>query len=253
VRAFVAAALLVGGATIAVMSPPAAFGATGITEPTQRPVVVTVDTNGHAASFKVVAKGFEPYQSVFIEQCDGRPPSADHWTPTIDCDLGSAPAPAVAGTDGVATFLPTDPNHAFHPFVGASPQGLFNCLSARGKSPGNGMPDFRDCQIRVSTSNTAGTEDQVFLTLDLPVLPDAPAGATASGTSGAAGPRSGHSGPGGTVPAGTVSSELASSHSGSGGSSGLSSSDEVLIVIAAIAIGAAGFVLSKRRSGRAKA
>ena len=76
-RAFVAAALLGTGIAIAVLSPSTAFAATGITEPSHSPVVVTVDGSGHPASFKVVAEGFEPYQSVFspASRYTGKAPS----------------------------------------------------------------------------------------------------------------------------------------------------------------------------------
>jgi hypothetical protein len=55
-----------------------------------------------------------------------------------------------------------------------SPQGLFNCLSPSAASPANGLPDFKNCQLRVSTNNSAATADQVFLNLQLPE-PVAPA------------------------------------------------------------------------------
>jgi chitinase len=49
-----------------------------------------------------------------------------------------------------------------------SPQGIFNCLSPNDPAPSNGLPNFRNCQIRVSTSNSAATTDQVFLRIQLP-------------------------------------------------------------------------------------
>lgn len=251
-RGFVAAALLGTGVALAAMGPSTAFAATGLTEPPRSPVVVTVDGSGKPAAFKVVAKGFEPYQSVFIEQCNGRPPSADHWQATVDCDLGSAPAPAIAGTDGVVTFLPTDPNHAFHPFVGASPQGLFNCLSPKGASPSNGMPDFRDCQIRVSSSNTAGTDDQVLLSLTLPAVSAAAGGAPSANAAGTSQSSPSQSSSGATSPAGTVTSQLAASHPESSSSSG-STVVVALLSIGAVAIGGASFFIHKRRSGRVAA
>ena len=88
--------------------------------------------------------------------------------PAVDCDFGSAPAAAIADTAGTVTFTATDPNHALQPFVGASPQGLFNCLPPGGASPKNDLTDFRDCQVRVSSNNTRSTSDQVFVHLRLP-------------------------------------------------------------------------------------
>ena len=82
------------------------------------------------------------------------PPYRRRLAPQPDCDFGSAPAAAIADTDGTVTFSATDPNHAFHPFVGASPQELFNCLPPGAASLNNGLTDYRDCQVRVSTNNT---------------------------------------------------------------------------------------------------
>ncbi|MGZ6994588.1 MAG: hypothetical protein ACXVIM_05210, partial [Acidimicrobiia bacterium] len=219
-------------------------------------VTVTVDGSGYAAPFTVKARGFEPYANVFIEQCNGRPPSAENWAPSLDCDLGSAPAAAIADANGVATFAANDPNHALYPFVGPGPEVLFNCLSAKGASPGNGMPDFRDCQLRISTSNTAATDDQVFLAMRLPEGARTGAGkptfpsATATPAQNATAPAtvSKHSGSG----AGKSSTnQSASSESGSGSSS--FPTLPVLLAIAVAAIGGAFFFLHKRRSGRVAA
>jgi len=102
---------------------------------------------------------------VWIEQCDGRPTTAPNWLPTRDCDLGTAPAAAIADASGTARFPAGDPNHGFTPFVGLGPQGLFNCLTPNGASPKNGLPEYRTCQIRVSSNNNATTTDQVLLTI----------------------------------------------------------------------------------------
>ena len=53
---------------------------------------------------------------------------------------------------------------------GESPQALFNCLSPDQAALGvvNSLPDFRNCQVRLSTSNTNATSDQQFLDLTLP-------------------------------------------------------------------------------------
>ena len=155
--------LLIGcasGIALVVAESPAI--ASTISEPSERPILVTVDKSGTPQAFTVKAAGFKPYQSVFIEQCNGREPTAEHWQPTIDCDLGSSPAAAIAGSDGVAVFLAADKNHAFHPFSGSSTQQLFNCLVPHAAPPKNGMPNFRNCQLRVSTNNTASTADQTF-------------------------------------------------------------------------------------------
>ena len=119
--------------------------------------------------------------------------SADRqWAGTRRPTATSArrPAPALADASGNVTFPAADPNHAFHPFKGASPQGLFNCLAPTRPSPANGLPDFTNCQFRVSTNNSAGTSDQVFLTMTLP----AASAGTAPGLHGHAGCRDGRGG-----------------------------------------------------------
>ena len=45
---------------------------------------------------------------------------------------------------------------------------MFNCLSLHDPSPNDGVPDFRNCTVRVSTNNAAVTGDQVFLNILLP-------------------------------------------------------------------------------------
>ena len=79
---------------------------------------------------------------------------APNWSPTQDCDIGSSPAPAIVGSDGRARFEAGDPNHTFQPFVGLGPEGLFSCLAPDVKSPKNGLPEYRNCQVRVSSNNT---------------------------------------------------------------------------------------------------
>jgi hypothetical protein len=145
-----------------------AGAATSITTPTGSPFVVPGDSGGNPVSFTVSATGFTPTTNVYLEQCDGVSPTSLGWDPTTNCDLGSSPAPVVADGAGSASFSSADANHAFHPFKGASPQGLFNCLSPNDPSPNNGLPDHRNCQIRVSSNNAASTSDQVFLSIALP-------------------------------------------------------------------------------------
>jgi hypothetical protein len=61
-----------------------------------------------------------------------------------------------------------DSNHAFHPFRGESPQQLFNCLAPNQANLTNGLPNWHNCQIRVSTNNSFVTGDQSFLGITLP-------------------------------------------------------------------------------------
>jgi hypothetical protein len=158
--------VLLGGIGLT-LSASSAFGAT-ITSPAGNPFTVPGNAAGDPQPFTVSASGYTADSNVFIEQCDGTPSTATGWDPTTNCDLGASPAPVLADGTGVATFLASDANHAFHPFRGASPQGLFNCLAPGQASPANGLPDFTNCQLRVSSNNTVGTSDQVFLTMTLP-------------------------------------------------------------------------------------
>jgi hypothetical protein len=132
-----------------------------IATPARSPYVVPAGP----AAFVVVATGFTPNANVFVEQCDGMSPITPRWSPTINCDLGSAPPPASADAHGTATFAGS---RIFQPFVGESPQGLFNCLGARQRPPNNQLKSYTNCQLRVSTNNSSLTSDQVFLTLALP-------------------------------------------------------------------------------------
>src|SRR5262245_44341154 len=89
---------------VAVCSVVSGAGAAMIVEPTARPFVVPADTRGRPAPFTIVAAGFQPGRQVFVEQCDGKSPSGPNWSPTLNCDLGSSPAPVIAGSDGRAVF-----------------------------------------------------------------------------------------------------------------------------------------------------
>ncbi len=151
-----------------------AGAATSITVPAANPYVVPGNVAGVPQAFDVTAAGFAPGANVYIEQCDGVSPTSLNWTPTAHCDLVTSPAAVISTAGGVATFDKADPNHAFLPFKGSSPQGQFNCLSPNDPASNNGLVDSRNCQIRVSTNNTAVTADQVFRTLQLPEDPSNP-------------------------------------------------------------------------------
>jgi len=146
--------------------------ASTITTPTGNPFVVPGDVNGNPLSFTVVASGFAIGQLVYVEQCDGTPHTAPGWDVTINCDNGASNAPVIADASGVATF--TSPGtREFDPVKGLQPTGGFACL-APNDPPSNPVPpggDWTDCQLRVSTNNTAPTSDQAFLTLQMPDTP----------------------------------------------------------------------------------
>ncbi|MGZ6969325.1 MAG: hypothetical protein ACXVKN_16475 [Acidimicrobiia bacterium] len=166
-RALILVTALVAGLLGTIATAPSVSAAT-ITSPTGNPFVVPGNAAGQPLAFTVSATGYTAGDQVFIEQCDGVATTATGWDPTVNCDLGTSPAAAVANASGVVTFSATDPNHAFKPFKGFSPQGLFNCLGPSDPSPNNGATDYRNCKLRVSTNNSAGTSDQVFLNLQLP-------------------------------------------------------------------------------------
>jgi hypothetical protein len=155
----------------------------GISTPGLNPFDVPSTIAGDPLALTVTGSGFTPGQNVFVEQCDGTSSSAIGWSPTANCDLGSSPSPVAADANGNATFSSTVPSHAFTPFKGLSPQGLFNCLAADGtsprdQSPNNGHADFRNCQIRVSSNNSSATTDQDFITMNLAVTHTAPSAPT---------------------------------------------------------------------------
>ena len=155
------------GATVLLLASPALAGT--ITQPPPPgPFLVPGDAAGNPQAFTVVASGFPPNSPVLVEQCDGIPATTPGWDPTLNCDLVSSPSAAIADANGVATFPTTDPNRRFTPFKGESPQSIFNCLAPGQASPNNGLPDFTNCKIRVSSNNSAVTADQAFLPITLP-------------------------------------------------------------------------------------
>jgi hypothetical protein len=154
------------GVLILIALPAPAFAA-HVVQPSASPVVVPVAPTGSPAAITVAASGFAARSLVYVEQCDGVAPTVPQWSPTVHCDLGSSPSPAIADGSGLATFPATDRNRAFHPFAGESPQSLFNCLAPSQRAPANGLPNFTNCALRVSTSNTAVTADQTFVAVAL--------------------------------------------------------------------------------------
>jgi len=179
---------LIAGVVGAVVVGSASTAFAAVTTPNTNPFTVSADGAGKPQSFQVIANGFAPGASVFVEQCDGRAATDVSWSATEDCDLGSSPAPVIADGSGVATFNTSDPNHAFHPFRGQSPQGLFNCNGPDDAplQPTDGVADWTNCQIRVSSNNSAATGDQSFLSLKLPGVPSVPTSVTASAGTGSA-------------------------------------------------------------------
>jgi hypothetical protein len=168
VRAAMRVLLVVAAVAVSVvLFAPSAGAAPAMTQPTESPYQVAVDAQGRPVPFTVEVSGFPFRTAVFVEQCDGQPTTAPNWSPTIDCDLASARAPVYADAHGVARFDASDSRRGLNAFSGPSPQGIFNCLPPNAQSPKNGLADFRNCQIRVSSNPTQITTEQVMLPIVL--------------------------------------------------------------------------------------
>src|SRR5262249_48455041 len=125
---------------------------------------------GSPLPFTIRAGGFTPGSQVNIEQCDGVNPSSVGWSVNTDCDLSVTASPVFADAHGVATFPADGGSHQFTAVKGESPSSLFNCLSPNqaALAPTNGLVDYRNCKIRLSSSNSSATSDQKFLNIELP-------------------------------------------------------------------------------------
>jgi hypothetical protein len=145
----------------------AAGAETKISEPTGNPYHVALDAQGNPVPFTVVASGFAPQTPVYVEVCDSRKPDAPNWSPSRDCDPTTSQSPVYADARGNVRFDANDRNRALVVFSGASPQQLFNCLPPNASSPKNGIPDFKSCQVRVSSNPTQATQDQAFVPIVL--------------------------------------------------------------------------------------
>jgi hypothetical protein len=133
------------------------------------------DSNGNpTTTTDISVTGFQAHQLVYLEMCDGKPSTASGWDPTIDCDAAAGPNAALQmDANGAGTFSHTDHNHAFTPIKGTQPSGNFDCLSPNDPAPGDGLPQWRNCQLRASTNpNQATPGTDSFITI---LLPDAAA------------------------------------------------------------------------------
>jgi hypothetical protein len=157
-RLLIVAVLL---ASLATMGRAAA--ATTIAEPSANPYHVQLDPQGRPKPFTIAVAGFPAGSLVYVEQCDAQPTSTPDWAPTRNCDIGTSPAPAIVDPTGRARFEASDRNRSFQPFVGLGPESLFSCLAPNAALLKNGLPEYRSCQIRVSSNNNESTTDQVFL------------------------------------------------------------------------------------------
>jgi hypothetical protein len=128
--------------------------------------------------FDISGTGWTPANTtVFVEQCDGTPSTTPGWDPTVNCDNATSPAGVASNAAGQVSFPANNPNFAFVPVQDSSPQGFFNCLAPGEPDPGNGLPNWTNCQVRMSTTNFATTPGQdSFITLAFgsAVTPEAP-------------------------------------------------------------------------------
>jgi hypothetical protein len=155
-------------AAVVIGSAGAAYAA--ITSPTQSPFPVPSDSGGNPQPFTITANGFTPLQPVYVEECDGKTPNVGSWNVTLDCDNGRTTPGNDADGNGNVTFSVGN-GFPFTPFKGESPSSLFNCLSPHGAAIGNGLTNYTNCQIRVSSNNAGKTGDEAYLRI---TLPDAP-------------------------------------------------------------------------------
>ena len=63
-----------------------------IVEPSKSPYTLQLDSAGKLQPFTIRASGFQSGQQVYVEQCDGVAITDPHWTPAVDCDIGTAGA-----------------------------------------------------------------------------------------------------------------------------------------------------------------
>jgi hypothetical protein len=147
-------------------------------------------------AFPIQGSGWTVNQQVLVEICDGTPSSAPGWDPTINCDLATSPAAQSANSSGNVTFAATNINNKIGVYRGQGPTDNFNCLApqdipagtpqnpdgsytlpstttatANGEPIDPSVPSWTNCQLRMSSNNSASTSDQAFLTLSIPDTP----------------------------------------------------------------------------------
>ena len=125
---------------------------------------ISLDPAGKPQQITITATGFQPNDQVNVVQCDGVAATDPKWQATLDCDTATSPAAASADTHGKVTFPANDVNFGLQPFIGPSPQRLFNCLAPGQAQPKNGLRSYTNCQLRVSTNLLHPASDQAFVT-----------------------------------------------------------------------------------------
>jgi hypothetical protein len=180
VPAFVALGALIFAGAASADPPPPAISSPNLTAPVLQ---IAGDTSGRPLPTQLVGDNFPATTQIFAEICDGNPSTVFGWSPTTNCDLASSGSPESTDGSGHVVFPTTDVSQQPKPFLGLSPQALFNCLApndpivmtpgfVNGQSdPNNFQPDWDNCQIRLSTSNTTTPVPQAMVTMQLPNIP----------------------------------------------------------------------------------
>jgi hypothetical protein len=171
--------LVVAGVVIAVSAALGiAYAAVIVTVPLTNPFVVPGDAQGNPVPFTITATGFANQQAVFVQQCDGVPPTAQNYSVNDHCDIQTSGAPVNANVQGDATFDASDPSVALNVFKGLGPSGTFYCLSPNDPAPITTLPVWRNCQVRVSGGTIGDTSAQAFFSITLPDAPGDPSTTT---------------------------------------------------------------------------
>lgn len=160
-RRSLAAVLLTAFASLVAVTTTASAATPKIEDPGD-PYQAVVDRTGHTGAVTVRASGFVPGELVNVMLCATTPARKPRFVLTLDCDVGTAPAPVLVDAKGIATFGASDHNHAFTPTYGTSPQGLFHCIAKGDPPPRDGNPVSTTCAIRVATNNFNRTDDETY-------------------------------------------------------------------------------------------
>jgi hypothetical protein len=161
---------LAGVGTIAIaMTAGSAFAAPQITGPSG---IWPSDGSGNPKAGTVSFTGYPTPGQIKIEQCDGIAPTTPGYVVSLHCDNSVGVAVPADGS-GNGTFDATNPNSAFTPFKGVGGDDFFACVGVHDPDPTpaqnpDGVPVFRNCQVRVSTDQNNTTSDQQYLTMTLP-------------------------------------------------------------------------------------
>ena len=161
--AAVVVALTAAGLVAAVAGP--AGAATAISSPTGNPFVVPGNAGGDPHALHRDGDGVPGRARTCTSSSATAPrPTAVGWDPTINCDLGSSPAPVVVRRERerVRSRRATPTTSSARSRARARRASSTASLRTT-RRPTTGCRTTGACQVRVSTNNAAATTDQVFL------------------------------------------------------------------------------------------